>query len=85
MFKQFKVSYYGKKCEPLVDYAAFLTKYSIIVIDCLYRSNVIKESLINIRIIFNWREAVSQYTIIHSILIIDGKIVYNPLNIRIIH
>ncbi|XKL64314.1 hypothetical protein PGB90_004400 [Kerria lacca] len=74
--QQFKVSYYGKKCEPLVDYAAFLTKYPIISIDCSHQPNVIKESLINIRTIFNWHEAVSQNTAIHFLLIMDDKTIF---------
>lgn len=87
MFNQFKVSYYTRNSdnvEPLVDFNTFLTKYPIIAIDCSHQPNVIKESLINIRIMFNWRTTLSANTIIHCVIIMDKRAAYNPLTNRVI-
>ena len=88
MFKQFKASYYANNSnnlKPLIDYYTFLTKYPIIVIDCSHQPNLIKESLINIKIIFNWRTALSSATTnIHCLMIADRKAIYNPLNNQVI-
>ena len=88
MFNQFKVSYYEKnseEVEPLIEirYNTFLTKYPIIAIDCSHQPTVIKESLINIRIMFSWRKNLPAKTIIHCVMIMDKKAVYNPLSNRV--
>ena len=88
MFNQFKVSYYGKELkemEPLIDYNTFLTKYPIIAVDCSHQPTVIKESLINIRIMFNWRDpGIPAKTVIHCVMIMDKTAIYNPLYNRVI-
>lgn len=87
MFKNFKLSYYDKNehdVNHIVDYATYLDKYPVVAIDCSYQPNVIKESLINIKVIFNWRETVQTNLTIHCVLIMDDKAVYNPLNNRVI-
>jgi len=87
MYRQFNTSYYDKssdEVDPLVGYETFLSKYPIIVIDCSHQPNVIKESLINIKIIFSWRTAITAPTIIHCVMIMDRKSIYNPLNNRVI-
>jgi hypothetical protein len=89
MFNQFKISYYGRQnslddVEPLVDYDTFLTKYPIIAIDCSHQPDVIKESLINIRIMFNWRTTLPANTVIHCVVIMDKRTIYNPLSNRVI-
>lgn len=88
MFKQFKSSYYGKnpeECQSLIDYDTFLKQYPIIVIDCSRQPIVIKESLINVKILFNWRSNLpSSNVVIHCVMIVDRKAVYNPLNNRVI-
>lgn len=89
MFNQFKGSYYGKNYEdlkPIVNYSTFLTKYPIIAIDCSHQPNVIKESLINVKIMFDWRTALSatKSTTIHCVMIADRKATYNPLNNMVI-
>lgn len=87
MFRQFKSSYYDKNFEdtlPLIDYNTFLTKYPLIVIDCSHQPNVIKESLINVKIMFNWRENLPSLTTIHCLMIMDRKGTYNPLSNRVV-
>lgn len=87
MFNNFKVSYYGKnseEVEPLIDYNTFLTKFPIVAIDCSHQPNVIKESLINIRIMFSWRTNIPENTVIHCVMIMDKKALYNPLSNRVI-
>lgn len=90
MFKAFKESYYSitnnnNDDDPTVDYNDFITKYPILVIDCSYQPAVIKESLINIKIIFNWRKAIPNKTIVHCVMIMDQKAVYNPLSNTVLH
>ena len=87
MFNQFKVSYYGKnseEIEPLIDYHTFLTKYPVIAIDCSHQPCVIKESLINVRIMFNWRSQLPPNTVVHCVMIMDKQAIYNPLSNRVI-
>lgn len=87
MFNQFKYSYYSEnleEVEPLIDYNTFLTKYPIIAIDCSHQPTVIKESLINVRIMFNWRTPLPAKTVIHCVMIMEKKAVYNPLSNRVI-
>lgn len=88
MYKNFKASYYNEpdeaKLEPLVDCGTFLNEYPIIAIDCSYVPNVLKESLINIRINFNWRSNFDITSTIHCVMIMDNKAVYNPLHNRVI-
>ncbi|KAK7605153.1 hypothetical protein V9T40_007011 [Parthenolecanium corni] len=54
MFKTFKSAYYedSEHTQPLIEYGAFLASYPIIAIDCSYQPDVIKESLINLKIHF---------------------------------
>lgn len=87
MFKSFKQSYYdpNDESEPIVDYSSFLKSYPIAVIDCSHQPSVIKESLINIKIMFNWRIPIPDNTTIHCVMIMDHKAVYNPLNNRVLH
>ena len=88
MFKKFKSSYYDcdeDSVDPLFTYQKFLTDYPIIAIDCSFQPDVIKNTLINIRINFAWREDINGNTMIHCLLITDDKAVYNPLNTRVIH
>ena len=87
MFRQFKSSYYDKNFDdtlPLIDYNTFLTKYPLIVINCSYQPNVIKQSLINVKILFNWRDNLPASTTIHCLMIMDRKATYNPLTNRVI-
>lgn len=89
MFKEFKCSYYPDSDSlsslPLITYKQFLEKYPVIAVDCSNQPNVIKESLISIKINFNWRAALPANTLVHCVMIIDDKAVYNPLNNRVIH
>ena len=87
MFNQFKASYYAKNddlIEPLVDYSTFLHNYPIIAIDSSHQTNVIKNSLINIKINLNWRENIGANLTIHCVMIMDKTAVYNPLTNRVI-
>lgn len=86
MFKNFKSAYYedNSRIEPLIDYATFLENYPIIAIDCSYQPDVIKESLINVKIHFQWRTPVPANTTIHCLMIMDNTSVYNPLHNRVI-
>ncbi|KAK7590536.1 hypothetical protein V9T40_002149 [Parthenolecanium corni] len=82
MYKRFKGSYYSKDIDmlqPLLSYTDFITKNPMIVIDCSYQPNVLKESLINLKIFFNWREPLPVNTTIHCVTIVDDKAVYSPL------
>lgn len=88
MFKHFKASYYERDedfVDPLFTYQKFLSDYPIIAIDCSYQPDVIKNTLINIRINFAWRENITANTVIHCLLITDDHAVYNPLNTRVMH
>lgn len=86
MYKSFMQSYYNNTDDdPLVDYDHFLSDYPIIVIDCSHQPSVIKESLISIKILFNWREPLQDKTTVHCVTIVDHKAVYNPLSNTVIH
>lgn len=88
MFKNFKASYYNldpNKVDPIVDYQNFLNKYPIICIDCSCQPEVIKNSLINVKIHFEWGTKFSKDAIIHCVLISDDKSVYTPLYNKAIH
>ena len=88
MFKNFKISYYNEleddKIHPIIDYSTFLSDYPIIAIDCSYVPTVIKESLINIKINFEWSVAFDVANTIHCLMIMDSKTVYNPLHNTVI-
>lgn len=88
MFKEFKTSYYSdidKNAQPLVDYKTFLTKFPLICIDCSYQPSVIKESLVSIKILFSWRDAVPAGCIAHCLMIYDKQVIYNPMNNRVVN
>ena len=88
MYKNFKSAYYedARTLEgPLLDYCSFIADYPIIAIDCSYQPDVIKESLINLKVHFAWRTNLPTNTVIHCVMIMDNKAVYNPLNNRVIH
>ena len=89
MYKTFKASYYGKEeseADPLLDYNKFLEKYPIIAIDCSYQPALIKESLINLKILFSWRKEIEENSaVIHAVMIMDDKAVYNPLRNTVLH
>ena len=85
MFKTFKEVYYGGgDTLPLIDYNTFLEKVPIVAIDCSHQPTVIKESLINIKVMFNWQTNVAASTVIHCVTIMDRQAVYNPLNNRVV-
>lgn len=89
MYKMFKASYYARnenEIEPLVDYNTFVEKFPIIAIDCSLQESVIKDSLINLKILFNWRETIADNSaIIHAVMIMDDKAVYTPLHNTVVH
>ncbi|KAK7585948.1 hypothetical protein V9T40_000127 [Parthenolecanium corni] len=88
MFKRFKASYYSKdddRLQPLVGYTDFLTKYPLIVIDCSHQPSVLKESLINLKIFFGWRENIQPNTMVHAVMIVDDKAIYSPLTNNVFH
>lgn len=87
MYNNFKSSYYDKnpdETNPLIDYETFLTKYPVIVIDCSHQPDVIKNSFINVKIMFSWRNNLAESTIIHCVMIMNRNGTYNPLNNRVI-
>ena len=86
MFKNFKSTYYedSSRIQPLIDYGTFIDSYPIIAIDCSYQPDIIKESLINVKIHFQWRTAVPANTTIHCLMIMDNTSIYNPLHNRVI-
>lgn len=89
MYKIFKASYYARnenEVEPLVDYNTFVEKYPIIAIDCSLQESIIKDSLINLKILFNWRDTIPDNSaIIHAVMIMDDTAVYTPLHNRVVH
>lgn len=88
MFKNFKASYYNHepdRVDPLINYSTFLEKYPIICIDCSNQPSVIKNSLINIKIQFEWGTTFPDNTVIHCVVISDDKSVYNPLYNKAVH
>jgi hypothetical protein len=86
MFKAFSKSYYNRDREdPICDYIEFLTKYPIFVIDCSHQPEVIKDSLINAKIHFNFRgTGFPAKGVVHLLMIMDRKTVYNPLSNQVI-
>lgn len=89
MYKMFKASYYSRnadKVKPLVDYNTFIQKYPVITIDCSPQESSIKDSLINLKILFNWRQEIEERsTMVHAVMIMDEKSLYTPLYNTVIH
>lgn len=88
MFQDFKKSYFYKSKEnisSIIDYNEFLNKYPIIIIDTSKQNEVIKQSVIDIKIDFKWRELFPANTIIHCLIISDDSYSYNPLSNIITH
>jgi len=90
MYKMFKTSYYAQNeniVEPIIDYNTFVEKFSIVAIDCLLQDGIIKNSLINLKILFNWRggKKDEKPAIIHAVMIMDDKAVYTPVHNIVIH
>lgn len=78
MYKNFKSAYYEDERTlegPLLDYCSFIVDYPIIAIDCSYQPDVIKESLINLKVHFAWRANLPVNTVIHCVMIMDNKAV----------
>ncbi|XP_065217468.1 uncharacterized protein LOC135843482 [Planococcus citri] len=86
MFKAFPKSYYNRPEEdPVCDYITFLTDFPMIIIDCSHQPEVIKDSLINTKIHFNFRsDGFPDKGMVHLLMIMDCKAVYNPLNNQVI-
>ena len=89
MYKMFKASYYAQNetiVEPIIDYNTFVEKFPIIAIDCSLQESIIKHSLINLKIIFNWRsEKDNSPATIHAVMIMDDMAVYTPLHNIVVH
>lgn len=88
MYKHFKASYYTRdddRLKPLLSYEEFLTRNPMIAIDCSHQPNVLKESLINLKIFFVWRKPLPANTIIHCVTIVDDKAIYSPLTNNVFH
>lgn len=83
MFKDFKLSYYSTddhQSEPLINMIDFMKDYPIICIDTSRRPDVIKDSLINIKIRMEFGTNLPEKTIIHCVIISDSIVKYNPLH-----
>ena len=86
MFKTFRKSYYNLSDEEdtICDYITFCNNYPIIAIDCSHQPDVIKESLINTKLYLNFRTGFPANGRVHLVMIMDRKVVYNPLSNQVI-
>ena len=85
LFKDFQQSYYNRnehETYPVIDLKTFLTKFPIVCIDCSrhYTSDtVIKDSVINIKIRFEFVTPLEVNTTVHAIIISEEQTRYLPL------
>ncbi|XP_065203909.1 uncharacterized protein LOC135834000 [Planococcus citri] len=85
MFLSFPKSYYNRQeCDPICDYGTFLSKYPMIAIDCSHQPETVKDSLINAKLLINLREGFPINAKLHLVMIMDRKVIYNPLTNQVI-
>ena len=85
MFLSFPKSYYNKaERNPICDYVTFMEKYPMIAIDCSHQPDAVKDSLINAKLLINFREGFPANAKIHLVMIMGRKVVYNPLTNQVI-
>lgn len=74
MFTEFEKSYYSTKSNfSILEYNDFTSKYPIIVIDTSRQCEVIKQSVIDIKIEFKWKDLFPANTIVHCLIISDDS------------
>ncbi|XP_076627729.1 uncharacterized protein LOC143344960 [Colletes latitarsis] len=80
MYTHFRKSYYGHSCnEALFTIAQFLQFGPLVVIDCSRQNESIKNSTVDVRIEFDYKENVPANTTAYCLILHDRVVEYNPL------
>lgn len=87
MFLDYKNTYYGESSHnlPIVNYNTFLNEYPLIIVDTSKQNEVIKDTVIDIKIDFKWSNVFPINTIVHCLVISDDSFSYNPLTNQVLH
>lgn len=80
MYARFQNSYYGTDPSPIMDINTFKDNCPMYVIDCTKQDDVLKTSVIDVRIDFELKENVKPNTTAYCFLIHDTHMVYTPLS-----
>lgn len=82
MYSRFQKSYYhdrdDKIAAPLLKFDSFKDKAPLIVIDCAHQNEVLKKSVIDIRMVIQMKENIPANTSAFCLIIHDNLVTYNP-------
>lgn len=82
MYARFQESFYHDRppyvAAPMLTYEEFLSMAPMVVIDCSHQNEVLKKSIIDIRIEFQTRENIAANTTAYCLIVHDNIVTYNP-------
>lgn len=81
MYSKFQESYYQNTkaiCEPLLSFSEFKSHAPLFVIDCSRQNEIVKNGVIDIRIVMQLKENMSAETSAYCVIIHENMITYNP-------
>lgn len=81
MYCKFQESYYCRDkaiCQPLFDFQTFKSNAPLIIIDCSRQNEIIKNGVVDIRIVMQLSKNFAANTTAYCLIIHDNIITYNP-------
>lgn len=81
MYCKFQESYYCRDeaiCQPLLDFHTFKSNAPLVVIDCSRQNEVIKNGVVDIRIVMQLSKSFAANTTAYCLIIHDNIFTYNP-------
>lgn len=81
MYCKFQESYYCRDkaiCQPLLDFQTFKSNAPLVVIDCSRQNEIIKNGVVDIRIVMQLSKNFAANTTAYCLIIHDNIITYNP-------
>lgn len=81
MYCKFQESYYCRDrslCQPLLDFETFKSNAPLVVIDCSRQNEIIKNGVVDIRMVIQLNKNFTANTTAYCLIIHDNAITYNP-------
>lgn len=82
MYARFQDSYYHNRSNnqsaPLMSFTQFKTIAPLIVIDCSRQNEMLKKSMVDIRIHLHMNENITANTVAYCLIMHDNLVTYNP-------
>lgn len=78
-YATFHQSYYGRRCEPLLNIGNFKTKAALFVIDCCRQNETLKTGPVDVRVEIETSVAIPDQTCAYCLILNDCLVEYKPL------